>query len=207
MTDRTEDRTNDNEQQDDTMNAGLGVAERDFLHQQLEALQDTPPPRAVWKRIEEQARAEGLFSSNRRVERLKWAAGAAIAATVAMVALNLQQGMDPAIDPTMDPEIVFSPTPTNVASGSLHDLDALKVESQILERNLRLLPSEPAVKKVSTTQTISDLEDQIAAIDFRLNDRTIKLEPRLEEMYWRERVRLMNLLVQLRSAQAQRTSF
>lgn len=189
------------------MNAGLGVAERDFLHQQLEALQDTPPPRAVWKRIEEQARAEGLFSSNRRVERLRWAAGAAIAATVAMVALNLQQGTEPGVDPTAGPATTFSATPESPPSGSLHDLDALKVESQILERNLRLLPSEPAVKKVSTTQTISNLENQVAAIDFRLNDRTIKLEPRLEEMYWRERVRLMNLLVQLRSAQAQRTSF
>ena len=185
------------------MNAGLGVAERDFLHQELRALQDTPPPRAVWKRIEEQARAEGLFTDSRRVERLKWVAGAAIAATVAMLALNLQTGLEPAIDP-----VTGYDTPAEVPEGSvIRDLDALKVESQILERNLRLLPDQPAVKKVSTAATIQELEIRIAAIDYRLNDRTIKLEPKQEEIYWRERVRLMNLLVQLRSAQAQRMSF
>ena len=51
----------DDEQQDDEMNAGLSVAEHEILRRELQALPDTMPPRAVWKRIEEQARAEGLF--------------------------------------------------------------------------------------------------------------------------------------------------
>ena len=189
----------DNEEQDETMNCGLSVAERNLLQMKLRELSDTVPPRAVWTRIEEQARAEGLFSGHRHQETLKWIAGAAVAATVAMMALNL---------PLTEPTGETVPT-SNDGSESIvpRDLNALKVESQLLERNLRLLPQDPAVMKVSTVTTIRELEDRISAIDYRLNDRTIKLEPVQEEIYWRERVRLMGLLVQLRSAQAQRLSF
>ncbi len=202
----------DNEQQDDEMNCGLSVAERDILHNQLQGLADTMPPRAVWRRIEEQARAEGLISGGWQPERMKWVAGAAIAATVAMLALNLPMilpGTDsnsvdaPGVDRTEDSITV----PTVVANSGYRDLNALKVESQILERNLRLLPAQPRVTKVSTETTIQELEDRIAAIDYRLNDRTIKLDPTQEEVYWRERVRLMNSLVQLRYAQTQRIAF
>ena len=88
----------DTERQDDTMNCGLGVAEREILRSKLMALPDTPPPRVVWQRIEEQARAEGLLSNNRHVERIRWITGAAIAATVAMIALNLPMTGDPIPD-------------------------------------------------------------------------------------------------------------
>jgi len=193
----------DNEQQDDEMNAGLSVAEHEILRRELQALPDTMPPRAVWQRIEEQARAEGLFTAKHHFERYKWVAGAAIAATVAMIALNTPLGTNPAVDPNDGATTV----PTEVADGSVQDLNALKVESQILERNLRLLPEQPAVMKVSTATTIEDLQNRIAAIDYRLNDYTIKLEPEQEAIYWRERVRLMKSLVRLRYAQAQRIAF
>jgi hypothetical protein len=185
------------------MECGLSVAEHDMLHRQLRALPDTMPPREVWRRIEMQARAEELFSGGQLFERYKWVAGAAIAATVAMLALNVPMGNDPAIDPGDGKRTV----PEQVSENVPRDLNALKVESQILERNLRLLPDEPAVMKVSTASTIQELQDRIAAIDNRLNDRTIKLDPQQEEIYWRERVRLMNSLVRLRYAQAQRLSF
>ena len=61
--------------------------------------------------------------------------------------------------------------------------------------------------KVSTATTIQELQNRIAAIDYRLNDRTVKLEPEQEEIYWRERVRLMKSLVRLRYAQSQRVAF
>ena len=193
----------DNKQQDDEMNAGLSVAEHEILRKELGALPDTMPPRAVWQRIEDQARAEGLFTVKHHFERYKWFAGAAIAATVAMIALNTPMRINPAIDPIDSATTV----PTEVADGSVHDLNALKVESQILERNLRLLPEQPAVMKVSTATTIQGIQNQIAAIDYRLNDRTIKLDPEQEEIYWRERVRLMKSLVRLRYAQSQRIAF
>jgi hypothetical protein len=193
----------DNERQDDEMECGLSVAEHDILHRQLQALPDTMPPRAVWRRIEEQARAEGLLAGRQHFERYKWAAGAAIAATVAMLALNVPMGNNPITDPADGATTV----PQLVPQNGPRDLNALKVESQILERNLRLLPEQPTVMKVSTATTIQELQDRIAAIDYRLNDRTIKLDPKQEEIYWRERVRLMNSLVRLRYAQAQRIAF
>lgn len=185
------------------MNAGLSVAEHEILRRELQALPDTMPPRAVWQRIEEQARAEGLFTVKHHFERYKWVAGAAIAATVAMIALNTPMPINPAIDPDDGATTV----PTELADGSEQELNALKVESQILERNLRLLPERPAVMKVSTATTIQEIQNQIAAIDYRLNDRTIKLDPEQEEVYWRERVRLMKSLVRLRYAQSQRIAF
>jgi len=186
------------------MNCGLSVAERDTLYLQLRELPDTSPPRIVWQRIEQQARAEGFFRSQHRAERIKWIAGAAIAATVAMLALDLRIGLDSG---NAVPGDVFTATPQNLPDAPLRDLNALKVESQVLERNLRLLPQQPAVMKVSTVSTIRDLEERIAGIDFLISDRKKNLTPEQEEVYWRERVRLMNSLVQLRSAQAQRMSF
>ena len=193
----------DNEQQDDEMDCGLSVAERDILHEQLLAMPDTMPPRAVWKRIEAQARAEGLLQGQYFFERYKWVAGAAIAATVAMLALNLPMITAP-VTVTNDGTTTV---PDEITASSTRDLNALKVESQTLERNLRLLPREPTVMKVSTATTIQELQDRIAAIDYRLNDRMVQLDAEQEEVFWRERVRLMNSLVSLRYAQAQRVSF
>ena len=52
-----------------------------------------------------------------------------------------------------------------------------------------------------------EIEDRIAAIDFQLNDPSIRMTDEEKEIFWRERVRLMKLLVGLRYAQAQRTGF
>ena len=61
--------------------------------------------------------------------------------------------------------------------------------------------------RASTTATISDLEDRIAAIDYQLNDPAVQMSDGDRELFWRERVRLMKSLLQLRYAQAQRTAF
>jgi hypothetical protein len=54
--------------------------------------------------------------------------------------------------------------------------------------------------------TISDLEDRIAAIDYQLNDPAVQMTAEDRELFWRERVRLMKSLLQLRYAQAQRAA-
>jgi hypothetical protein len=92
-------------------------------------------------------------------------------------------------------------------NGALRGLNALMVESRQIERNLRALPAEPSLVRARTVATISELQDQIAAIDYLLNHPDLGLSPQQEEIYWRERVRLMNSLLQLRTAQAQRMSF
>lgn len=187
------------------MNCGLSIQEHDVLQRRLRELEDTPPPRAVWQRIEAQARAEGLFAA-RISERTKWFAGAGLAAAVVLAVLNVP--FLPLLDsgqvefPT-EPE--YTATATN--GDSLQMLNALMVQSQQIERNLRALPDEPSVVRAGTAATISELEDQVAAIDYVLTHPKIELSPEQQEMYWRERVRLMNSLLQLRAAQAQRVSF
>jgi hypothetical protein len=194
-----------NEQQDETMNCGLSIQEHEMLQQKLLKLEDTVPPRTVWQRIEEQARAEGLFAP-RITERTKWLAGAGLAAAVVLAVLNVP--VSPLTDsgrqqfPT-EPE--FAETAAN--SDDLQALNALMVQSRQIERNLRALPAQPSLVRASTVATISDLQDQIAAIDYLLNHPELQLTPEQEEIYWRERVRLMNSLLQLRTAQAQRMTF
>lgn len=196
--------TESNEQQDEMMNSGLSVAEREILQTSLGALEDTMPPRAVWQRIEEQARAEGLFKS-RSVERRTWFLGVGMAAAVVLAVLNI-----PVTPVTDSSEQSFPTVPSNeVLAGNTNGagLSALMVQSQQIERNLRALPGQPSLVRASTAATISDLEEHIAAIDYLLNHPEAQLSPKQVEIYWRERVRLMNSLLSLRTAQAQRMSF
>lgn len=193
------------EQQDETMICGLNIQERDVLQAKLCELEDTVPPRAVWQRIEEQARAEGLFAAGIS-ERTKWLAGAGLAAAVVLAVLNV-----PIVPVTDSGEQVGVTVPdySDVAANNddMRGLNALMVESRQIERNLRALPAQPSLVRASTAVTISELQDQVAGIDYLLNHPELHLSPGQEEIYWRERVRLMNSLLRLRTAQAQRMSF
>ena len=80
-------------------------------------------------------------------------------------------------------------------------------ESSQLEGELASLPAQPRVMRAGTTASIADVTDRIAAIDLQLSDPETRLSSDDEEIFWRERVRLMKLLVKLRYAQAQRAAF
>lgn len=202
----------DTNEQGDTMNCGLGMPERELLHERLRRLPDTVPPRAVWQRIEEQARAEGLLAPGGRAARTgggnarghRWLIGAGLAAAVLLAILVVPQYLQPA-DTQVFPTVPAYTGQDNAVTFTV--LTALMVESRELEEDLRQLPSQPQLVRAGTAATIAGLEDQIAAIDYRLNESSVDMTPEQIELYWRERVRLMNLLVQLRAAQAQRNSF
>jgi hypothetical protein len=189
---------------DEEMNCGLSVMERDLLQMKLADLGDTVPPREVWQRIEAQAQAEGLF--RRRIgEGSKWLAGAGIAAAVVLAVLNVPFGttvVDPGLE-GIDP----TPPPSVADNQPARNLSALMVQSQEIERDLRALPVQPSVVQASTVATIAAIEDRIATIDYFLNDPQVRMNPVQAEIYWRERVRLMNTLLNLRRAQAQRMAF
>ncbi len=192
-----------NEPGKDEMNIGLSIAERDVLQEKLHELKDTTPPREVWQRIEAQACAEGLFQG-RYFESVKWLAGAGIAAAVVLAVLNVP--LTPVIDPGEE-DFDATPNVAAVDNSGPSNLSALMVQSQEIERNLRALPGQPRMVRASTAAMIAELEDRIAAIDFRLNHPAARLTRVEAEIYWRERVRLMNSLLNLRRAQAQRMAF
>jgi hypothetical protein len=161
------------------------------------------PPREVWQRIESQARAEGLLQG-RYFETVKWLTGAGIAAAVVLAVLNF-----PEVPVTDGSDVSFSDTPSiaEIDNSGPNNLSALMVQSQQIERDLRALPGQPRMVRASTAAAIAEIEDRIAAIDYRLNHPAYRLSRVEAEIYWRERVRLMNSLLNLRRAQAQRMAF
>ena len=182
------------------MNGVLSVDELERLKRGLDDLPDTMPPRSVWQRIEEQARAEGLFARPAAQQRIRWLAGVGIAAAVVLAVLRLPGALAPDSVPS-DGELPSTPVFDAQA------LDALMVQSQQLEHELRAITYQPRMMRASTAATISNLEDRIAAIDYQLNHPAIRMGQMEKQLYWRERVRLMDSLVKLRYAQAQRASF
>lgn len=190
------------------MNCGLGVRERELLQMRLRQLPETMPPRVVWQRIETQARAEGLLAQGLG-PRFRWMLGIGLAASV-VAAVLVTQGPRPQEPLAASDSQAFPTVPAYIEQNSavrLNTLNALMVESQELEQDLRSLPSQPQLVRAGTAATIAGLEEQIAAIDYRLNEESIRMSHEQMELYWRERVRLMNLLVQLRTAQAHRSAF
>ncbi len=189
-----------NKQKDDEMICALTANETGALQRGLRELPETMPPRAVWNRIREQAEAEGLLQQGPAGSRRMWFAGAGLAAAVLLAV------MMPALMPPQSEGITV---PQNLPSNTttLTTLQTLMVQSRQLESDLRSLPDEPRVMRASTFATISDLEDRVAAIDYQLNDPDVKMTSDDRELFWRERVRLMNSLLQLRYAQAQRAAF
>ena len=198
----------DQSPQDETMNGVLSVDELERLKRGLDGLPETMPPRAVWHRIREQAQAEGLFSKPASQQRVKWLLGTGIAAAVVLAVLRMPGVLSPDAGQQLADNEEFSATPEfSEQINNAEALNMLMVQSQQLEQNLRSIPYQPRLMRASTVATISNLEDRIAAIDYQLNHPAIRMSPGERQLYWRERVRLMDSLVTLRYAQAQRASF
>jgi hypothetical protein len=193
-----------NEGKDEEMICGLTVDERDLLLRELNDLPETMPPRIVWNRIREQAAAEGLIRTTAMQRPSNWFGGLAIAATVVMAVILVPRWTS---TPELGPSMTEPQTTAAEKSLGITVLQALMVQSQQLESDLRSLPDEPKVMRASTVSTIADIENSVAAIDYQLNDSGVTMTAEERELFWRERVRLMKSLVQLRYAQAQRTSF
>jgi len=198
----------DQSPQEETMNGVLSVDELERLKRGLEDLPETMPPRVVWHRIREQAHAEGLVAKPVSQQRLKRLIGAGIAAAVVLAVLRVPGVLTPdeGVGVADNPEFYATPE-FSTQDSNAEALSVLMVQSQQLEQNLRAIPYQPRLMRASTVATISNLEDRISAIDYQLIYPGIRMSPAQKQMYWRERVRLMNSLVQLRYAQAQRASF
>ena len=188
---------------EDEMICALTAEEHAALQTELNALPDTMPPRVVWQRIREQAEAEGLIIVKDSRKRSMWYMGTGLAAAALVAAVMMPMLLQNPVEPLPTvPDNVGTSTPV-----PLNTLQTLMTESRDLESNLRALPDAPRVQRAGTMATISDLEGRIAAIDYQLNDPEVQMSPEDTELFWRERVRLMKSLLQLRYAQAQRAAF
>jgi hypothetical protein len=189
---------------DEEMICGLTADEQGVLRRELRMLPDTMPPRAVWHRIREQAEAEGLIKQGNLRKPMSWYSGIGLAAAIVLAAVLVPVMMN---SPSAPPAVTEPQNSQVTNSSEVNALQALMVESRQLESDLRSLPNEPRVMRAGTVTTISEIKDRVAAIDYQLNDPDIQMTSEETEIFWRERVRLMNLLVRLRYAQAQRTAY
>jgi chitinase len=88
-------------------------------------------------------------------------------------------------------------------SASLADL---RERSQALEELLAALPERPAVERAGTSVPIESLQAQVQWLDHQLSLAGAEGNPAADEKLWRDRVEVMNSLVQLRYVEAQQVA-
>ncbi len=182
------------------------------LRQTQQALKDLPgfsPPPGAWERIALAAEKDAA----RRVRRgWHWPLRGAIAASVAVLAVLLvaRSPEGPAPMETGPATIVADAAPTN----RIADLAgtpyyaSLVAESARLDRRLGSITYQPRIIRGSTASTITAFEDRIAVLDDRLMFASrLALSPRQKEALWQQRVDIMNALLYVRYAQAQRSGY
>lgn len=172
------------------------------VRRELEALPSFEPPPTAWPAIE--ARVAGIRADVRGV-RGHWLLRGGLAACVAVAALAyLMQSQPPLSEP---PQTTVVAVPASSASPALGTATyaSLVEQSAELERSLDRLGRSPRVVRAGTMATVAGLEDRIDAIDTRLTfARQLGLENAAVASLHRQRVELMNALLQVRYADRMR---
>jgi hypothetical protein len=154
-----------------------------------------------WQAVQERLRGREQARAQRR-KSLRWAAAASLAALTGLVALQIAQRGD--VDPASFAAVRIESRDNPAGSDELQDLRA---RSQALEQLLAALPSRPAVERAGTSLPIESLEAQVQWLDHQLSvGPDAVASPADAEQLWRERVEVMNSLLRLRYAEAQRVA-
>jgi len=177
------------------------------MRDSLRALPELAPPSEAWSDIRAAARVAVLARSARR---RRWAVGLAAAFVSAALVLGWQwsarRGPEAQRGQAVAGTAGQGPGPAE--SVPAPDYGALRAESARLERLLLQLPRGGQVMSASTAGTIVGLEDQVAYIDERLTFAAADgSRSEYRQALWRERVDVMNALVQVRYAQAQSAGY
>lgn len=172
----------------------------------LRALPTFELPPGVWERVAAESAIPPASSWH-------WPLRGAIAAAVAVLAIFLVM-RSPGVPETPLPSTTVVEAPTQNSGGGLTRslvtpaYASLVAESARLERQLNEIGYRPRLINAGTATTITGLEDQIALIDAQLMySRADGLQPRQTEALQRARVDLMNALLKVRYAHAQRSGF
>ena len=174
-------------------------AELETVRRRLAALPAVDPSADGWARL----RARIDASSRPTVPRRRGGA-VAIAASCAMLGVlagMLLRETGPGV-----PELVARPAAV-VLPQTLDSIEELRDRSRVLEEVLAALPARPAVERAGTAVPIDTLQAQVQWVDHQLSvSGAAHAAPDLRERLWRERVEIMNTLVQLRYVEAQRVA-
>ena len=171
------------------------------LRARLRELPELDPPPDLWQTIALQAPAARAAPEPPGHTPWYWPVGVGIAAACALtVALVLNVGQAPDDGPapgTTTDLIAATPAPMSSVNG-VTTAELLETSRQ-LETALRVMPAAPQVTRASTALTIAELQDRIFQVDTMLSEP--ELDPASEQELWRQRVRLMDTLMQVRYAQ------
>lgn len=157
------------------------------LEARLARLPDFEPPASAWAGVTAARAARGA--------RLDVGIPLALAAVVLAVAAGIGLWLQSA-------QRAMSAGPAAAAAAQFAVAAGMRAENERLERILAALPERHAMRG-STAFTVAELEDRLAFVDDRLS--RVALEPNAPERaerLWRERVDVMNSLVQVRYADA-----
>ncbi len=186
--------------------------ELERLRQTQKALRDLPelePPAGVWERVAEEVGSDATRNAHRVWQ---WPLRTAIAASVAVLAIVLVGRQPEVIDPleTGPASIVAEAIPSIQIEEIVGtpSYASLASESVRLDRALHSITYKPGVVRAGTASTITDFEDRIAMVDDRLmyaNQLNLNAPQRRALMQYR--VDLMNALLFMRYAQAQRSGY
>jgi len=181
----------------------------------LQSLPEIQAPEGAWQAIS-RGRAGSKNSAPMAFTGWFWAGSLAAGLAVAVVLFGLlnqvprgpESGADSAMSGTTPVLVSRSGAETAASQVKPEGMAQLMARSQQLEQVLRAMPDGPQVVSADTAGTISVLEDRVAMIDYRLSmGEQPELSPVQLQRLWQERVDVMNSLVQVRYAQAQRASF
>ena len=153
----------------------------------LSSLAEFEPPVAGWRGV--------VAARASRETRLDFGVPVALAAIILATTTSLALWLQSA-------RSALTAVPSAVAVAEAAVAADMRAENERLERILAVLPERHAMRG-STAFTVAELEDRLALVDDHLS--RIALEPNAPEraeQLWRERVGVMNSLVQVRYADA-----
>jgi len=164
------------------------------LRARLRALPSVPDAdRDAWPEI--QARIVRSERSARRRARMSgFAAAASVAALGLFATIRL-------LESPVVPVTSTGPVAAPAAAGALAEL---RSRSQLLEAVLAEMPARPAVERAATSVPIESLEARVQWLDHEILVADAQARVPDAERLWRDRVEVMNSLVQLRYVEAQR---
>lgn len=174
-------------------------AELETVRRRLAALPAVDPSADGWARLRARIDAQSRPAVPRR-------RGGAVAIAASCAMLGVLAGMLLRETGPGVPELVARPAAV-VLPQTLDSIEELRDRSRVLEEVLAALPARPAVERAGTAVPIDTLQAQVQWVDHQLSvSGAAHAAPDLRERLWRERVEIMNTLVQLRYVEAQRVA-
>jgi hypothetical protein len=172
------------------------LADATRMRERLRALPVAPEPADdAWTSI------EALVASIRR-RRRRMAGLAPLAAAASVAALAVFAAMRWVEPGTSAPQSAATVAST-ASLASDEQLAVLQARSQALEAMLAAMPARPAVERAATSVPIESLEAQVQWLDHQLTVADAGGRVPQAQQLWRDRVEVMNSLVQLRYVEAQ----